>query len=49
MRSLTARHVAPLYCNRPVTLAADRAGQGWLIKAFDDCNRLAVEMNVETS
>jgi 3-methylfumaryl-CoA hydratase len=48
-RALTARHVAPLYCNRPVTLAADRAGHGWLLKAFDDRNRLAVEMNVEVS
>jgi 3-methylfumaryl-CoA hydratase len=46
-KALTARHVAPLYCNRPVTLAADRAGSGWLLKAYDDRNRLAVEMNVE--
>lgn len=48
-KSLTARHVAPLYCNRPMTLAADRAGTGWVLKAFDDRNRLAVEMNVEAS
>lgn len=48
-KSLTARHVAPLYCNRPVTLAADRTGAGWSLKAYDDRNRLAVEMNVETS
>lgn len=48
-KALTARHVAPLYCNRPVTLAADRAGNGWLLKAFDNRNRLAVEMNVEVS
>jgi 3-methylfumaryl-CoA hydratase len=48
-KSLMARHVAPLYCNRPVTLAADRVGSGWLLKAFDDRNRLAVEMNVEVS
>lgn len=48
-KSLTARHVAPLYCNRPVTLAADRTGAGWLLKAYDDRNRLAVEMNAETS
>ncbi len=46
-QALKARHVAPLYCNRPVTLTADRAGAGWLLKAHDDRNRLAVEMNVE--
>jgi 3-methylfumaryl-CoA hydratase len=48
-KALTARHLAPLYCNRPVTLAADRAGNGWQLKAFDDQYRLAVEMNVEIS
>jgi 3-methylfumaryl-CoA hydratase len=46
-RSLTARHVAPLYCNRPLTLTADRSGGGWHLKAFDDQHRLAVDMNVE--
>ena len=48
-KALTARHVAPLYCNRPVTLAADRAGPGWLLMAFDERNRLAVEMKVEVA
>ncbi|MDP1535109.1 MAG: hypothetical protein Q8L92_16160 [Rubrivivax sp.] len=40
------RHVAPLYCNRPVTLAADAVGEGWRLKAFDDLHRLAVDMEV---
>jgi 3-methylfumaryl-CoA hydratase len=40
------RHVAPLYCNRPVTLAADAIGEGWRLKAFDDLQRLAVDMEV---
>lgn len=48
-KALTARHLTPLYCNRPVTLAADRAGAGWLLRAFDDRHRLAVEMNVEVA
>lgn len=48
-KALTARHVAPLYCNRPLTLAADRAGAGWQLKAFDDRQRLAVDMNVEVA
>ncbi|MFM2057652.1 MAG: hypothetical protein RLY71_2037 [Pseudomonadota bacterium] len=45
--ALAVRHVAPLYCNRPITLAADPAGNRWLLKAFDDQNRLAVEMKVD--
>jgi 3-methylfumaryl-CoA hydratase len=44
--TLAVRHVAPLYCNRPVTLAADQAGHRWLLKAFDDQHRLAVDMEV---
>jgi 3-methylfumaryl-CoA hydratase len=45
--AIVVRHVAPLYCNRPITLAADRAGQRWLLKAFDDRNRVAVDMEVD--
>ena len=44
--AITVRHVAPLYCNRAVTLAADRVGAGWRLKAYDDQNRLAVDMEV---
>jgi len=44
--AIKVRHVAPLYCNRPVTLAADRVDQGWRVKAFDDLHRLAVDMEV---
>jgi 3-methylfumaryl-CoA hydratase len=48
--ALTVRHVAPLYCNRAVTLTAepaqDPAQARWLLKAFDDQHRLAVDMEV---
>jgi 3-methylfumaryl-CoA hydratase len=44
-----ARHVAPLYCNRPMTLTADKAGTRWHLKAFDDSHRLAVEMEVDVA
>jgi 3-methylfumaryl-CoA hydratase len=44
--SITVRHVAPLYCDRPVTLAADQVGERWLVKAFDDQHRLAIDMEV---
>lgn len=41
------RHMAPLFCNRPVTLAADRIGARWRLRAFDERNRLAAEMEVD--
>jgi 3-methylfumaryl-CoA hydratase len=49
--ALSVRHLAPLYCNRPVTLTADpepdTADGRWRLKAFDDQHRLAVEMEVK--
>lgn len=47
--ALKARHLAPLFCNRPVTLAADRRGEGWRLMAFDDRNQLAVDMEVDVT
>ena len=44
--AIAVRHVAPLYCNCAVTLAADRVGAGWRLKAYDDQHRLAVDMEV---
>ena len=44
--TLAVRHVAPLYCNRPVTLTADPVGERWRLKAYDDGHRLAVDMEV---
>jgi 3-methylfumaryl-CoA hydratase len=44
--AIAIRHVAPLYCHRAVTLVADQVGKRWLLKAFDDQHRLAVDMEV---
>ncbi|QRR32458.1 hypothetical protein JNX00_12245 [Hydrogenophaga sp. YM1] len=44
--SLKVRHVAPLYCNRPITLTAQRDSEQWHLKAFDDRQQLAVDMEV---
>ena len=44
--TIAVRHVAPLYCNRSVTLAAEPTDAGWRLRAFDDLNRLAVDMEV---
>lgn len=45
--AIAVRHVAPLYCNRAITLAAEQVGKRWLLKAFDDRHRLAVDMEVD--
>ncbi|MEJ8859236.1 hypothetical protein WKW79_32040 [Variovorax robiniae] len=45
--AIKVRHLAPLFCDRPVTLAADRVGERWRLRAFDDRNRLAVDMEVD--
>lgn len=44
--SLRVRHVAPLYCNQPMTLALDPADHGWKLRAFDHQHHLAVDMEV---
>jgi 3-methylfumaryl-CoA hydratase len=40
------KHSAPLYCGRPITLSADREGNLWRARAFDDIGTLAVDMEV---
>lgn len=44
---LRARHLAPLFCDRPVLLTAEQDGSRWLLRAHDDTGRLAVEINAE--
>jgi 3-methylfumaryl-CoA hydratase len=41
-----ARHTAPLYCGRPITMTADREETCWRARAFDDLGTLAVDMEV---
>jgi 3-methylfumaryl-CoA hydratase len=43
---VTARHSAPLYCGRLVTLTAVRQETCWRARAFDDVGTLALEMEV---
>jgi 3-methylfumaryl-CoA hydratase len=45
--ALRVRHVAPLFCDRPMTLAAHRAEEYWRLSAFDHEGRLAVEMQAD--
>jgi 3-methylfumaryl-CoA hydratase len=40
------KHVAPLYCDRPITLVADRHEDRWRVQAFDHRATLAVDMEI---
>ncbi|WP_439548925.1 hypothetical protein [Falsiroseomonas sp.] len=45
--ALKARYLAPLFSTRPMTLAAEERQGGWLLQAFDDVGRLAVDVTVD--
>ncbi len=45
--SLKVKHVAPLYCGRPITLVAIRNDTRWQVQALDHRSALAVDMEVE--
>lgn len=48
LAEIRARHVAPLYCGRPITLAGERGEAGWRLRAFDESGALAVDIEVDT-
>jgi len=41
---LTARHLAPLFCDRPVLLSGERQGDNWILRTWDDTGRLALKV-----
>ncbi len=43
LTEIKVKHLAPLFCNRPMTLAANRGEMDWQLKIYDDCNQMAVE------
>lgn len=43
LSDIKVKHIAPLFCNRPMTLAADRSETGWKLNVFDDNNQIAIE------
>lgn len=45
--ALRARHLAPLYCNSPLTLCADRESSGWRVRVLDESGILAAELEGE--
>jgi 3-methylfumaryl-CoA hydratase len=44
---IKVKHLAPLYCGRKMTLAADRNETGWQLNVFDDQNSVAVAMEIK--
>jgi 3-methylfumaryl-CoA hydratase len=44
--AIKVKHSAPLFCGRPIRLTADREGAGWRLRALDDQNVVAVDMEV---
>jgi 3-methylfumaryl-CoA hydratase len=44
--SYKVKHVAPLFCGRPITMVANQVGTGWHLQAFDNRSILAIDMEV---
>jgi 3-methylfumaryl-CoA hydratase len=44
---IATRNTAPLFCGRPITLAAVREGARWRLGAYDDSGQLAVDMEAD--
>lgn len=45
--AIRARHTAPLFCGRHITMTANREDGQWRLKAYDDRNVLAVDMEID--
>jgi 3-methylfumaryl-CoA hydratase len=45
--AITSKHVAPLFCGRPIMLAAEQQDGRWQLRAFDNEGRLAVDIQAE--
>ena len=46
--SLAAKHVAPLFCGRPISLWGERQNDKWRLSAFDDSGILAVDIEARS-
>jgi len=45
--SLKVRHIAPLFCGRPITMVANNINGKWQLQAYDNRSILAVDIEVE--
>ncbi len=46
--SIRVRHLAPLFCGRPITMVANKINDQWQLQAYDNRSILAVDIEVET-
>jgi 3-methylfumaryl-CoA hydratase len=46
---IRARHLAPLYCNRPMTIGANSSASGWHLRIANDGGILAAELEVDVA
>lgn len=49
LKSLKMKNLAPLFCDRPLTIAASRVGDHWEVRIHDDKGQLAATTEVETT
>jgi 3-methylfumaryl-CoA hydratase len=47
IRSMKIKHLVPLFCGRPMTLAATQQGSLWRLSVHDDAGHLAASADVE--
>jgi 3-methylfumaryl-CoA hydratase len=43
---IKVKHIAPLYCNKPMTLTAEKSETDWKLYVYDDNNDIAVEAEI---
>ncbi|MFV5689733.1 hypothetical protein ACM55M_14045 [Flavobacterium sp. ZT3R25] len=43
LTDIKVKHIAPLYCNRPMILTAEQKETSWELKVYNDNNEIAVE------
>jgi 3-methylfumaryl-CoA hydratase len=49
LRSLKIRNTAPLFCDRPLTLAADEMNGRWALSIHNEIGEVAAQVEVETA
>jgi 3-methylfumaryl-CoA hydratase len=47
-KAMSARHLTPLFCSKPITMTANKVDAKWLLRAYDHRSVLAVEMEVDS-
>jgi 3-methylfumaryl-CoA hydratase len=46
MTDIKVKHIAPLYCNRTMTLTTEKNENSWKLYVYDDYNNIAVEAEI---